>query len=60
MTSIIELDANEHPIESVTIFKSKKAEVVRIFKVSLEVILCDLQRLNSRRMSYFYFLGRPE
>ncbi|KAH9962262.1 hypothetical protein BC827DRAFT_1199964 [Russula dissimulans] len=36
MASIIKLDANEHPIKSVTIFKSNKAEVVRIFKVSLE------------------------
>lgn len=39
MTAIIKLDANEHPIKSVTVFKSKKAEVVRIFKVSLEVSL---------------------
>ncbi|KAF8480302.1 hypothetical protein DFH94DRAFT_630541 [Russula ochroleuca] len=36
MTSIIRLDANEHPIKSVTVFKSNKAEVVRIFKLSLE------------------------
>ena len=35
--SIITLDANEYPIKSVTIFKSNKAEVVRTFKVSLEV-----------------------
>jgi hypothetical protein len=60
MTSIIRLDAYEHPINSVTVFKSNKAEVARVFKVSLEVSLCDLQRLNSRRMSYFYFLGGPE
>jgi hypothetical protein len=38
-TSIITLDANEHPIKSVTVFKSNKAEVVRTFKVSLEVSL---------------------
>jgi len=37
MTSIIKLDANDHPIKSVTIFKSNKAQVVRIFEVSLEV-----------------------
>ena len=37
MASIIKLDANEHPIKSVTVFKANKAEVVRIFKVSLEV-----------------------
>ncbi|KAN0111824.1 protein of unknown function (DUF4139) domain containing protein [Russula decolorans] len=34
--SIITLDANEHPIKSVSIFKSNKAEVVRTFSVSLE------------------------
>lgn len=34
--SNITLDANEHPIKSVTVFKSNKAEVVRTFKVSLE------------------------
>jgi hypothetical protein len=39
MASIIKLDANEHPIKSVTVFKSNKAEVVRIFKVSLEVCI---------------------
>jgi hypothetical protein len=39
MASIIKLDANEHPIKSVTVFKTNKAEVVRIFKVSLEVSL---------------------
>ena len=37
MASIIRLDANEHPIKSVTVFKTNKAEVVRIFNVSLEV-----------------------
>ena len=37
MASIIKLNANEHPIKSVIVFKSNKAEVVRIFKVSLEV-----------------------
>jgi len=37
MASIIKIDANEHPIKSVTVFKTNKAEVVRIFKVSLEV-----------------------
>jgi hypothetical protein len=39
MTSIIKLDANEYPIKSVTVFQSNKAEVVRIFKVSLEVCI---------------------
>ena len=39
MTSIIRLDANEHPIKSVTVFKSNKAEVVRIFELSLGVSL---------------------
>jgi len=37
MTSIIKLDANEHPIKLVTVFKSHKAEVVRVFNVLLEV-----------------------
>jgi hypothetical protein len=37
MASIIKLDANEHCIKSVTIFKSNKAEVVRTFELSLEV-----------------------
>jgi hypothetical protein len=37
MTPIIKLDAKAHPIKSVTVFKSNKAEIVRIFNVSLEV-----------------------
>jgi hypothetical protein len=37
MVSVVSLDANEYPIKSVTVFKSNKAEVVRTFKVSLEV-----------------------
>ena len=48
MASIIKLDANEHPIKSVAVFKANKAEVVRIFKVSLEVgpspVLCCSER----------------
>ncbi|KAI0252907.1 hypothetical protein BJV78DRAFT_1281252 [Lactifluus subvellereus] len=36
MASVISLDANEHPIKSVTVFKSNKAEIVRFFTVSLE------------------------
>jgi hypothetical protein len=60
MVSIINLDANEYPIKSVIVFKSNKAEVVRIFKVSLEVSLSPaaLERLNDRLMSYFS--GGPE
>ena len=37
VASIITLNANEYPIKSVTVFKSNKAEVVRTFKLSLEV-----------------------
>jgi hypothetical protein len=37
MASIVKLDANEHSIKSVTVFKSRKAEVVRTFNVSLKV-----------------------
>ena len=33
----IELDADEHPIESVTVYKANKAKVVRIFELFLEV-----------------------
>lgn len=36
-TPAIELDASEHPIKSVTVFSSCKAEVVRTFAVELEV-----------------------
>ena len=47
MVSIVDLDANEYPIKSVTVFKSNKAEVVRIFNVSLEVSISPaaLERL---------------
>ena len=37
MTSTIKLNADNYPIKSVTVFKSNKAEVVRVFDVSLEV-----------------------
>jgi hypothetical protein len=37
MVSTVELDANEHPIESVTVYMANKAKVVRIFELSLEV-----------------------
>jgi len=37
MASIIKIDATELPIKSMAVFKTNKAEVVRIFKVSLEV-----------------------
>ena len=37
MTSTIKLNADKYPIKSVTVFKSNKAEVVRVFDVSLQV-----------------------
>ena len=37
MTSTIKLNAENYPIKSVTVFKSNKAEVVRVFDVSLQV-----------------------
>ncbi|KAH9020330.1 hypothetical protein EDB84DRAFT_1622846 [Lactarius hengduanensis] len=36
MTSIIKLNAENYPIKSVTVFKSKKAEVIRVFDLSLQ------------------------
>ncbi|KAH9059614.1 hypothetical protein EDB87DRAFT_1735645 [Lactarius vividus] len=36
MTSIIKINADSYPIKSVTVFKSNKAEVVRIFDLSLQ------------------------
>ncbi|EAU85229.1 hypothetical protein CC1G_06245 [Coprinopsis cinerea okayama7 len=36
MTTLIALKAAEHPIKSVTVFKSSKAEVVRTFKVTVD------------------------
>ncbi|KAI0264599.1 hypothetical protein BC834DRAFT_970557 [Gloeopeniophorella convolvens] len=47
MTSVHELNAGEHPIKSITIFNSHKAEIVRIFNCSLEegqnkVLICHL------------------
>ncbi|KAI9510195.1 hypothetical protein F5148DRAFT_995619 [Russula earlei] len=48
MASIIKLNANEHPIKSVTVFKSNKAEVVRIFKVSLKE---GQSKIQIRRLS---------
>lgn len=38
-TPTIELDASERPIKAVTVFNSHKAEVVRTFKVELNVRL---------------------
>jgi hypothetical protein len=37
MTHTHALYASEHPIKSVTIFKSRRAEVVRTFNVELNV-----------------------
>ncbi|KAH9000878.1 hypothetical protein EDB86DRAFT_472098 [Lactarius hatsudake] len=36
MTSTIKLNAEKYPIKSVTVFKSNKAEVVRVFDLSLQ------------------------
>ena len=36
-TAVLELNAPEHPIKAVTVFSSKKAEIVRSFSVELEV-----------------------
>ncbi|KAH9017128.1 hypothetical protein EDB83DRAFT_2528731 [Lactarius deliciosus] len=36
MTSTIKLNAENYPIKSVTVFKSNKAEVVRVFDLSLQ------------------------
>ena len=57
MVSIVDLDANEYPIKSVIVFKSNKAEVVRIFNISLEVSISSAA-LNDRLMSTFS--GGPE
>ena len=57
MVSIIRLDANEHPIKSVTVFKSNRAEIVRAFKVSLEV---SQYSVYYTKASGELVLGRPE
>ena len=57
MVSIINLDANEYTIKSVTVFKSNKAEVVRIFNVSLEV---SMSSAALECQTYKPFLGGPE
>ena len=57
MVSIINLDANEYIIKSVTVFKSNKAEVVRIFNVSLEV---SMSSAALECQTYKLFLGGPE
>lgn len=36
------IDAGEHPIKAVTIFKSNRAEIVRTFNVDLKVQLIPL------------------
>ncbi|KAI0305272.1 hypothetical protein B0F90DRAFT_1809060 [Multifurca ochricompacta] len=36
MTSIIKLNASDYPVRSATVFKSNKAEIVRVFDVSLQ------------------------
>ena len=46
----IDLDADEHPIESVTVYKANKAQVVRIFELFLEVSTCGA--LNRQLMMY--------
>ena len=37
MASTLTIQASEYPIKSVTIFKSSKAEVVRLFTLNLKV-----------------------
>ena len=37
-TIVRKLDASEHPIKSVTIFQSARAEVVREFAIELQVL----------------------
>ncbi|KAI0045246.1 hypothetical protein FA95DRAFT_1543906 [Auriscalpium vulgare] len=46
--STMRVDASEHPVRSVTIFKSWKAEIVRVFKLSLEA---GENRIEIRRLS---------
>ncbi|KAI0264596.1 hypothetical protein BC834DRAFT_826093 [Gloeopeniophorella convolvens] len=47
MVSVITLRADEHPIKSVTVFKSGKAEIVRIFNISLQP---DQSKVQIRRL----------
>ncbi|KAI0045247.1 hypothetical protein FA95DRAFT_1589849 [Auriscalpium vulgare] len=52
--STIRVDASEHPVRSVTIFKSWKAEIVRVFKLSLEASLphtAGENKVEIRRLS---------
>jgi hypothetical protein len=37
VANAIDIVAYEHPIKAVTIFKSSKAEIVRIFPIELKV-----------------------
>jgi len=52
MTSNITLRAADHLIKSVTVFKSSKAEIVRTFRVDLEV---RMYGIVTRALSYTYF-----
>jgi hypothetical protein len=58
MTSIIKLDANEYPIKSVTVFKSNKAEILRVFNISLEVSV--LMGFEDTTTSDKLLVGGPE
>ena len=55
MTSTIKLNADNYPIKSVTVFKSNKAEVVRVFDVSLQVsdpLTLDAERQTLSLVNY--------
>ena len=59
MVSVIRLDADEHPIKSVTVSRSNRAEIVRVFKVSLEVSRCHVYFSYTKAYDEL-ILGRPE
>jgi hypothetical protein len=58
MTSTVKLNADNYPIKSVTVFKSNKAEVVRVFDVLLQVSQ-PLRVLNDKTLSTRVNLLQP-
>ena len=61
-TAVLELNASEHPIKAVTVFSSKKAEIVRSFSVELEVrrFYYTTLNINDRVHKLTYPTGRPK
>jgi hypothetical protein len=62
MVHNLKVAASEHPIKSVTVFKTAKAEIVRTFSLELEVGLSSFFELSVSSLSAltFWLAGRSK